>query len=316
MKKILIQPMGCPEDSIILTPVIRDLKEAYKDLYAINVDPLLFEIWETNPYIDRTVTKENADVILSPRLEAIKDSNIVFIHAVDAFRRDLEETLGITIPKGKHCCEVYLNDKEKEIAYLNDLIPDTRFWIIHNGIRLPVANWYQSRWQSIVDHFKDKLTFVQVGFNRFEKIPELKNVINLVGKITHRQLLSLVYQSAGIITYADYFVHLATIEGRNDRIMQNRPCVVLSGGRTSPLLHSYINHDNIHTCGKLPCCDNGGCWATDVKPVEGYKRTLCKFVCHKEDELVPLCMDMISVEKVINSIENYERGFALYNAIR
>lgn len=317
-QKILIQPMGCPEDSVIFTTVIRDLKENFKDQYLINVDPLLFEIWSGNPYLSPEVNKENADLIFTPTFSMINQSNNTFMHATRAIRIELGKLLGITIPEGPLCCDVHLNDKEKEITFLDNKIDDTRYWIIHNGFKVgvPVSRWYISRYQQVIDHFKDKLTFVQVGFNRFETIPELSNVVNLVGELSHRQLLALVYHSAGILTTPDCFVHLATMQGREDRIMKNRPCVVLSGGRIPPLLHFYTNHDYIHTCGKLPCCDNGGCWATDIKPVEGYKRTLCKFVCHKAEEAVPLCMDMISVERVIKSIEDYEKGFALYNALK
>jgi hypothetical protein len=90
--------------------------------------------------------------------------------------------------------------------------------------------------------------------------------------------------------------------------------VVISGGREPSGWQAYTNHQFIHTCGSLPCCDRGGCWVSRTKPIGDGDLKDKKNMCHNVtvDEYgdeVPYCMHMISVQDVIRRIDMYHQFY-------
>src|SRR5438046_1666690 len=101
---------------------------------------------------------------------------------------------------------------------------ETRFWIIVSGGKMDfTAKWWDpDRCQAIVDHFKDRILFVQCGEAKHHH-PVLKNVIDLIGKTDLRQLVRLIYHSDGIVCPVTVFMHLAAaIETRPGRPKKHR----------------------------------------------------------------------------------------------
>jgi hypothetical protein len=96
----------------------------------------------------------------------------------------------------------------------------------------------------------------------------------------------------------------------------NRPCVVIAGGREPAQWEAYPHHRYLCTNGALNCCDNGGCWKSrTVKLNDGDENDkadkLCIYPINKNGFNIPKCMDMISTESVIQSIEMYYNGGVL-----
>jgi hypothetical protein len=93
---------------------------------------------------------------------------------------------------------------------------------------------------------------------------------------------------------------------------QNRPCVVIAGGREPPQWEAYSHHQFIHTVGALRCCDNGGCWKSRTVPLgDGDSKDRPENLCVDVVGRLPRCMDMISADEVIRRIELYSEGGAL-----
>ena len=62
INSVFIHQHLAPGDAVVLTGMVRDLKSTYPNL-KINVDTTAQYIWDNNPYLDRSITKENAEKV-------------------------------------------------------------------------------------------------------------------------------------------------------------------------------------------------------------------------------------------------------------
>ncbi len=296
----------------MLTAAVRDLKKAYPEL-RINVETSAMELWAYNPNLDRSVTSINADKFLKAEYPLIHTSNKGAHHFIHGFRMFIEEKLGLKIPQGPLCCDVFLCKHEADdVGWIKQATGlEHGYWIINAGAKYDFTAklWETARFQQVVDATKDRITWVQVGRNEHNH-PALKNVVDLRDKTNHRQFIQLMYRSAGVLTGVSYPMHLSTIPMFNYN-GRERPCVVVAGGREPPVWEMYTNHQYLHTCGMLQCCDQGGCWKSRIVPLndnDSKDRSLCVFpVKTGSGQVIPKCMDMITVEDVVNAIEKYLR---------
>ena len=191
------------------------------------------------------------------------------------------------------------------------------FWIIVAGGKrdYTIKWWDQARWQRVVDHFRGRILFVQVGDEKHVHAP-LRGVLDFRGKTKLRQLVRLVYHAQGIVCPVTLLMHLAAaIEVKGGK-PKNRPCVVVNGGREPVHWEAYPHHQFVHTIGALPCCEHGGCWKSRTVPLgDGDKKdeSLCVSVLPADlaaDRSGPLprCMDMISAEEVARRVALYFHG--------
>ncbi|MCB1088155.1 MAG: hypothetical protein KDM63_13980, partial [Verrucomicrobiae bacterium] len=73
----------------------------------------------------------------------------------------------------------------------------------------------------------------------------------------------------------------------------------------------YPHHQFLHTVGSLWCCDVGGCWKARSVPLnDGSENDSPDQLCLDLVNGLPRCMDMISVDDVVRSIERYLDGAA------
>ena len=61
--KLFITQSQSPGDIAVMTATIRDLKKSHPE-YQINCRTSAQELWDNNPYLDRSVTEQNADRVL------------------------------------------------------------------------------------------------------------------------------------------------------------------------------------------------------------------------------------------------------------
>ena len=164
-----------------------------------------------------------------------------------------------------------------------------------------------------MDHFHGRIQFVQVG-SKGDHHPKLRNVIDLCGKTSIRQLIRLVYHAEGILCPVTFCMHLAAAVPTRPERPPNRPCVVIGGGREPPHWEAYPFHQYIHRVGMLPCCLEGGCWKARTLPLgDGDERDGPEHLCVDVVGDLPKCMDMITADEVIGRIEGYfERGVCHY----
>ena len=114
------------------------------------------------------------------------------------------------------------------------------------------------------------------------------------------------------LSAVSFLMHLAAAVEVKPGMPQNRPCVVVAGGREPPHFTAYPHHQFIHTVGALRCCDNGGCWKSRTLPLgDGDVNDRPEALCVDVVGTLPRCMEMITADEVIRRIELYYRGGAL-----
>jgi len=321
-RRVILQNFQAPGDIVMITAAVRDLHINYPGKFITDVRTSSLSIWESNPYISPLEESDPRVEVHKLEYPLINQSNQGPWHFSESFTEEIEDKLGVRIKKRLGKGDIHIGPNEEgwgqgertkwfsEYGY----DPEVNYWILNAGWKndFTCKMWPSQRYQKVVDHFRDRLVFVQVGHESHNH-PELEGVINLVGKTDDRQLIRLVWSSSGVVTPVSYPMTLAAaIPVRVGKCMgqPNRPCVVIAGGREPNQWQTHANHQFIHCCGALPCCPSGGCWASRFKPIgdndEKDRKHMCKYVVHSEDgEELPYCMDIITADEVIRRMETY-----------
>jgi ADP-heptose:LPS heptosyltransferase len=320
-KKVIFKNMQGPGDIVMLTAAVRDLHKSHPNKYVTDVRTTSFPIWESNPYI--TSLDENAEDVTLYELgyPLIQKSNQGPYHFSEAFTEEIESKLEISIKHRIGKGDIHIGKDEpgwasveretwfKEQGY----DPECEYWVIDAGHKedFTAKMWSSKRYQEVVDHFRGCIQFVQIG-HQAHVHPPLEGVINLIGKTDDRQLIRIIWGSSGVLSPVSYpMVLAAAIPVRQGRCygMVERPCVVIAGGREPSRWQAHTTHQFIHTCGALPCCQDGGCWKSRTYPIgdgdEKDVKNLCLNAVEADGTQMPYCMDMITVEDVARRIELY-----------
>jgi ADP-heptose:LPS heptosyltransferase len=310
MEKWIFENWLSPGDIVVLTAALRDLHRAYPGRFHTDVRTSCPALWENNPYL--TPLKKESGTVSSivchyPLIHGCNRRPFHFIHG---FIDYLNEQLGLNIRPTEFKGDIHLSDEEKNRpGPVEEALGAQRpYWIIAAGGKFDftIKWWHRRRWQEVVDHFKRKLLFVQVG-ERGHYHPPLKGVLDLRGKTSLRELIKLVYHADGVLCPVTLHMHLAAAVplplGRN----RLRSCVVIAGGREPAHWEQYPGHHYLHTIGALECCHDGGCWRSRTVPLfDGSKLDNPEALCvDVTSNGLPRCMDMISASHICNHIEYY-----------
>jgi len=321
-RKVILRNSQSPGDIVMLTAAVRDLYLSHPEI-GVDMRTSASELWENNPYTVKL--KEGGKGVEEFHVDypLVHQSNEGQYHFIHGYRKDMEEKLGVDIPPTKFKGDIHLSNKEKSwMSQIEEMDIKDDFWIVMAGGKLDFTCKFQNPYtlQKVINHFKDKITFVQCGSDEPDHwhVP-LKNVINLVGKTDLRQFIRLIYHSVGVLCPVTFAMHAAAaIEMKNTPPI-NRPCVVIAGGREPPQWEAYPNHRFLAVNGAMDCCDNGGCWKSRCQTVgDGDKKDikdLCLYPVELKNKLkIPKCMDMIKDIDIIRAVETYYEGGVLkYN---
>lgn len=306
--KIFLKEFQSPGDILMLTAAVRDLKLSHPE-YHINCRTSAQELWQNNPYLDRSVTEGNADKVIQCHYPLIHKSTQGAYHFIHGFRLYLEEQLNIKIPSGEFKVDVHLSEQEKRDQFIGNIVDNKSFWIVDAGYKsdFTCKFWEFARFQEVVNRTSDKIRWIQIGASEHNhKI--LDNVINLVGKTTHRQFVNLMWRASGVLTPVSYPMHLATMQWK-DHPDAKRPCVVIAGSREPSVWEQYTCHQFIHNCGALDCSRKGSCWKSRIEKLNDgscQDNSICIHpVKSNSGQMIPKCMDMITVDEVIRRIMMY-----------
>ncbi len=312
MRKLLLKNRLSLGDIVLLTAAVRDLHWCYPKRFVTGVRTSCMALWENNPHATALDESDRGVEVIECSFPLIDRCNEEPYHCLHGFIQFLNERLKLHIRPTAFQGDIHLSPPEKSwySQVQEQTGEDTPFWIIAAGGKYDVTIkwWDTARYQRVVDHFRGKIQFVQVGHAEHHH-PKLEGVIDLRGQTDVRQLVRLVYHAQGVLGPITGLMHLAAaVEVKGGR-PAHRPCVVIAGGREPVHWEAYPHHQFIHTLGALPCCQHGGCWRSRTKPLgDGDERDAPENLCVNVVGDLPRCMDMIPAEEVIRRIETYFDG--------
>lgn len=209
--------------------------------------------------------------------------------------------------------DIHLSKEEKNYNLIKDIYNINTYWVVAPGGKRDCTAkiWDWRKFQEVVNYFEGRIKFVVIGKSDL-LIEKLDNVINLVDKFNDdlRGLISLVYHADGCVSGPSFLMHLAAaMPSRANK--ERKPCVSIFGGREPSAWSWYCNHQILHTNGIFECCDNGGCWKARTYSLPKdpkHNKNLCINTVERDDRTIQKCMDIITAQDVIRSIEKYYEG--------
>ena len=315
MRKLILRNFQSPGDIVMLTAAVRDLHRCHPDEFVTDVRTSCPDLWHHNPHI-APLDEHDPDVtMVDCHYPLIHRSNQEPRHFLDGFVEYLNEQLGLRIRTTEFRGDLYISQAEKD--WFREIEgregASLPFWLFASGGKFDfTAKWWAAdRYQQVVDHFRGRIQFVQVGEDHHHH-PAIDGVVDLRGQTTLRQLVRLMYHAQGSLSAVSLLMHLAAAVEVKPGMPLNRPCVVVAGGREPPHFTAYPHHQFIHTVGALRCCDNGGCWKSRTLPLgDGDVNDRPDALCVDVVGSLPRCMDLITPQDVITRVEYYFRGGAL-----
>jgi hypothetical protein len=186
-------------------------------------------------HITRLEERDSGVRVLDMHYPLVHHSNQRPYHFIHAYAQFLEEQLDVRVPPTRFHGDVHLADEEKESPLPAQWAVSERFWIIVAGGKYDfTAKWWSpASYQAVVDHFRGRIHFVQCG-QASHWHPPLHRVTNLVGRMTLRDFIRLMYPAEGVVCPVTLAMHLAAAVETPDGRRGARPCVVLAGGREPP----------------------------------------------------------------------------------
>ncbi|HEY4416734.1 MAG TPA: glycosyltransferase family 9 protein [Verrucomicrobiae bacterium] len=312
VKKIILHCGLSPGDIVMLTAAVRDLHLCYPGRYLTGVRTSCAELWDNNPYVTPLDEADPTVETIDCAYPLINQSNRTPYHCLHGFIDFLNTRLGLNIRPTRYRGDIHLSPPERAwYSQVRELAGrDIPFWIIASGGKFDVTIkwWAHDRYQAVVDAFRGKIQFVQVGAAGHHH-PKLDGVIDLRGKTNLRQLVRLTYHAQGILCPVTALMHLAAAVESKAGEPAIRPCVVVAGGREPAHWEQYPGHQFLHTIGALSCCQDKGCWRGRVEPLrDGDHRDQKPSLCANVVQGLPRCLDMISAEEVVQKIAGYFAG--------
>lgn len=288
MRKVILRNGQSPGDILMMTVAVKELKETFPE-YQVDIRTPCPEIWENNPRLTPLAEGDSGVEVIDIGYPAINQSGLLGFHFGEAFIRNVEDKLKVTLRRTGLRPEIWLTEDEK--AWINQVAVDCgykgKFWLIQAGYKPDCPLKAYPYYQEVVDILKDKIQFVQIGHESHIH-PKLSGVFNLVGKTDLRQLIRLMWWAEGTVGPISF--HMVAMAA------YQKPCVVIAGGKEPLRWQAYPNHRYLNTNGALECCAWDGCWKSkleDCTSLVGGK---------------PRCFSLIRPEDVARAIEMYYLG--------
>lgn len=308
-KALILRNRLAGGDILVMTAAIRSLHKAYPGKYLTDVDTPANEIFENNPHI--TDLKGEGQII-DMHYPLISDQTIRGFHHPgagvsgrhfsDGHRKFLEEALEIEIPRSGLIPDIFLSQDERlwPSPALGKGGHTGKYWVINAGTKNDFTLKQYHRYQEVVDSMDD-ITFVQVG-SLVHNHPALNGAIDLRGKTNIRELFRTIYHAEGVLTCVSFPMHIAAAF--------QKPCVVVAGGRESTRWELYPNQRFLYTNGAIECCQYDGCWKSKTEDCVNLLGSMDTRLSGNIPiySKVPLCMDMIRPEMIVEAIEMYYKG--------
>ncbi len=315
-RRLILRSFLSPGDIVMLTAVVRDLHRAYPGRFLTDVRTSCPPLWEHNPYLTPLEEGGPGVTVLDLGYPLIHRSNSVPYHFIHGYIEDLNAQLRLHVRPTEFRGDIHISDRERQwFSHMEGKAENPPFWLVTAGGKWDfTAKWWSNdRYQRVVDHFRGRIEFVQVG-ERGHNHPPLRGVVDMRGDTDLRQLVRLMYHAQGALSPVSLLMHLAAAVPVRAGMPRNRPCVVVAGGREPVQWEAYPHHQYLHTAGALLCCDQGGCWKSRVVPLgDGDEKDRPENLCldivgQPGGGVLPRCLDMVTADEVIRRIELYFAG--------
>ncbi|MBX3745627.1 MAG: ADP-heptose--LPS heptosyltransferase [Verrucomicrobiae bacterium] len=314
MRAVILRNHLAPGDNIVLTAALRDFQRLYPGEFAFDVRCPCPDIWLNNPHLTALTDQDPSVESLDLQCPLIQWSNRRPCHFLEGFGNYmgfvLDREFQLTEFRGDIHLTPFEQARPSRVAHL--LGADLPFWLVAAGGKFDItAKWWSyRRYQQVIDHFQDRILFVQAGeLGNYH--PPLRGVLDLRGTTTLRELILLMRHAEGVLCGITSLMHLAAaVPTRPDRPTL-RPCVVVAGAREPLHWEAYPGHQFLHTIGSLPCCAEGACWRSRTLPLhDDDENDAPERLCLDVHGDLPRCMHLISAHDVIRAIERYLEGGA------
>lgn len=312
-RKLVLSNKQSPGDVLMLTAAVRDLHLSHPGQFLTEIRTCFPYLWENNPHVTEFTESRDDVRFIECEYPSINRSNQGSHHFINGFYEFLCQQLDVRFHPSVFKGDVHLSGSEMEQdSMVAEIVgEDVPYWIIVGGGKFDytIKWWSHRRFQQVVDHFRGRLLFVQVGAPSHYH-PRLDGVIDLRGKTRDRDIIRLTHRAEGVVCPVTFMMHLAAaVEMVSCSRSKNRPCVVIAGGREPPQWEAYPHHQFIHTVGSLDCCAGGGCWRSRTVPLgDGSGHDESSALCVKVSNHLPRCMDLIESKHVIDRIQLYIDG--------
>jgi hypothetical protein len=312
-------------DTVMLSALVRDIALEYHGQHKIAMTGHYVSYWQNNPYVTPAQQIGHARPLRFECTTGIARSKAgEKMHYVSWFHKEFERLTGLHVPCRKPKGDYHLSKQEQRPSVSG------RYWVVIAGGKLDMTAkwWYYHRYQEVVDLLLEQgVHCVQAGAHFTKHVhPALKNCLDVTAVTEQmRDLVALIAHSEGVICGITGPMHIAA--------MFDKPCVVVAGGREEPWWEAYVNnydafgpqcepvevpHKFLHTVGLLDCGMgnlNSGCWRSRTVPIEPADTTkdgqakLCTQPHRNPVQTVPKCMDLITVDHVVEAVmDYYEKG--------
>jgi FkbM family methyltransferase len=298
-QRLLVTSSRALGDIVVLTAAVRELHRAYPGRFLTDVQTSCTELWDHNPNVTRSAfmgRRINCHKIVGDKTGRTGK------HYAHAYIDLLNRELNLDIQPRKIQGDIHLSEVEKR--WHSDLWTfckrEIPFWIISGGGKfdMPIKWWDHARYQKVVDAFRGRIQFVQIG-RWTDHHPMLDGVIDLRGKTDIRDLIHLVYYSQGVLCGVTSLMHLAAAVPTE--VGSERAAVIVAGAREPATWEKYPGHHFLETTSSVPCAH---CWRSRHTPIpDGARINWQRHRCQDVQNDLPRCMDLITPEHVIHAIE-------------
>jgi hypothetical protein len=299
-KLILISNL-CPGDIMTATAAVESLHRTYPGRFITDVRTPVPDIWFHNPFITSIADNESNVRRIEMHYPSIDRSNQESVPFLAGFTTNLGNQLGIPLSLRVNRPMLYLTQEEKtwidqiQQHYTGYKIP---FWLVSPGIKndFTTKAWPTESYQEVIDATRGEIQWVQIGAKEHSH-PDLKGVIDLRGKTSHRELIRLAWHCDGGLGPITYLQHLCAA--------WQKPYICLAGGREPLTWTQYPLQHTLHSFGSLECCRTLACWKSRVVALgdgDSKDKDPCKWPLLGMQRPVAKCMAMIKPADVLAAI--------------
>ena len=300
--KVILYNNLCPGDLLIMTAALEALHEQYPGRYITDVACFHRSIYDNNPYVTKLDTNDPDVVHMWTTYPLVNKTNQRPIHFLEGYVDWFRQQFDIDLVLDANRPHIYLTLQEKNENFVGKNFGTDRYILCSNGFKndYTCKRWSSVHMQRVVDHFKGRIAFAQIGINKpFHNHPPLKNVVSLIDKTNIRQLMQVCYHAQAGIGPVTCILHMFAAF--------QKPYASLHGGREPYAWTQYMTQKQFGSIGTLQCCEVQGCWRSRIVPLnDGDKKDkrCCEMpMVDSDGTSIAKCMLDIKPEDVINYFE-------------